>query len=144
MRVLLQRVQSASVVVDGTRIAQIGHGLLALVGVVPDDTGEAVDWLVKKTVGLRIFPQGDKNMNRSVVDVSGEVLLVSQFTLAADTAKGMRPGFSNAADPGFAESLYDEFAAKLSALVPTQTGRFGADMQVTLTNDGPVTILLER
>jgi D-tyrosyl-tRNA(Tyr) deacylase len=144
MKIVLQRVRSASVAVAEKSIAEIGYGLLALVGVVPGDSSREVDWLVKKTAGLRIFPEGDKNMNRSVVDVGGEVLVVSQFTLAAETAKGMRPGFSNAAEPALAESLYDEFALKLDDLVPTQTGQFGADMQVALINDGPVTVLLER
>lgn len=144
MKIVLQRVRSASVAVAEKSIAEIGYGLLALVGVVPGDSSREVDWLVKKTAGLRIFPEGDKNMNRSVVDVGGEVLVVSQFTLAAETAKGMRPGFSNAAEPALAESLYDEFALKLDDLVPTQTGQFGADMQVAIINDGPVTILLER
>lgn len=144
MKIVLQRVRSASVAVAEKSIAEIGYGLLALVGVVPGDSSREVDWLVKKTAGLRIFPEGDKNMNRSVVDVGGEVLVVSQFTLAAETAKGMRPGFSNAAEPALAESLYDEFALKLDELVPTQTGQFGADMQVALINDGPVTVLLER
>ena len=144
MKIVLQRVRSASVAVAEKSIAEIGYGLLALVGVVPGDSTREVDWLVKKTAGLRIFPEGDKNMNRSVVDVGGEVLVVSQFTLAAETAKGMRPGFSNAAEPALAESLYDEFALKLDDLVPTQTGQFGADMQVAIINDGPVTILLER
>lgn len=144
MKILLQRVRSASVAVADRSIAEVGYGLLALVGVVPGDSSHEVDWLVKKTAGLRIFPQGDKNMNRSVVDVGGEVLVVSQFTLAAETTRGMRPGFSNAAEPALAESLYDEFAAKLNVLVPTRTGQFGTDMQVSLINDGPVTILLER
>ena len=144
MKIVLQRVRSASVAVAEKSIAEIGYGLLALVGVVPGDSSREVDWLVKKTAGLRIFPEGDKNMNRSVVDVGGEVLVVSQFTLAAETAKGMRPGFRNAAEPALAESLYDEFALKLDDLVPTQTGQFGADMQVAIINDGPVTILLER
>ena len=144
MKIVLQRVRSASVAVAEKSIAEIGYGLLVLVGVVPGDSSREVAWLVKKTAGLRIFPEGDKNMNRSVVDVGGEVLVVSQFTLAAETAKGMRPGFSNAAEPALAESLYDEFALKLDDLVPTQTGQFGADMQVAIINDGPVTILLER
>lgn len=147
MKVLLQRVLSASVEIDGEQISAIGPGLVALVGVFPDDSSTAVDWLATKTLGLRIFPDAEaegKNMNRSVVDTGGEILVVSQFTLAADTSRGMRPGFSEAASPDHAEAIYESYAEKLATVVPVEMGRFGADMKVSLVNDGPVTIMLER
>ena len=144
MKVLLQRVKQASVEVAGERIAEIGPGLLALVGVAPADGDEEVRWLADKTLGLRIFPDQDKPMNRSVLDVGGEILVVSQFTLTADTSKGKRPGFSTAAAPDVAEQIYLRFVAELEKTLPVQTGRFGADMQVSLVNDGPVTFMLER
>jgi len=147
MRVLLQRVTQASVAVDGECIAQIGVGLLALVGVFPDDGDAEVNWLADKAVGLRIFPGEDapNSMNKSLVDISGEMLVVSQFTLAADTSRGRRPGFSTAAAPVVAERVYDAFvAAVVARRVRVATGRFGADMRVALVNDGPATFLLER
>ena len=144
MRVLLQRVREAAVDVDGERVAAVGPGLLVFVGVEADDTGEAAVWLAEKTLNLRIFADADKPMNRSVLEVGGEVLAVSQFTLAADTSRGRRPGFSTAAEPAEAERLYEFFVAELAKPLPIQTGVFGADMQVSLVNDGPVTFLLER
>ncbi|MAT84957.1 MAG: D-tyrosyl-tRNA(Tyr) deacylase [Gammaproteobacteria bacterium] len=145
MKALLQRVTEAAVTVDGERIASIGPGLLVFVGVQPGDGPEDVDWLAGKVLALRIFPDADKPMNRSVTDVGGELLLVSQFTLAADTRRGNRPGFSTAAPPEQAERLYDAFVAELRRRWDrVATGRFGADMQVSLINDGPVTFLLER
>lgn len=144
MRVLLQRVLTASVDVDGQRIASIGPGLLVFIGVSPEDTSAQVDWLADKTLGLRIFADDDKPMNKSVVDVGGEALVVSQFTLTADTSRGRRPGFSTSALPAIAEPLYLEFVDALARELPVQTGQFGADMQVSLVNDGPVTFLLER
>ena len=144
MKVLLQRVRQAAVDVADTRVGEIGNGLLVFVGVQANDTSEQVTWLVNKTLGLRIFADEDKAMNLNVVDVGGAVLVVSQFTLAADTSRGKRPGFSSAAPPALAEKLYSEFVEALAQKVPVQTGRFGADMQVSLINDGPVTFLLER
>ena len=144
MKVLLQRVTQATVDVAGERVAEIGPGLLALVGVAPEDGDEQIRWLADKTLGLRIFPDADKPMNRSVVDVGGELLVVSQFTLTADTSKGKRPGFSTAAPPDVAEQIYLRFVAELEKSMPVQTGRFGADMQVSLINDGPVTFMLEK
>ena len=145
MKALLQRVTEAAVTVDGERIASIGPGLLVFVGVQPGDGPEDVDWLAGKVLALRIFPDADKPMNRSVTDVGGELLLVSQFTLAADPRRGNRPGFSTAAPPEQAERLYDAFVAELRRRWDrVATGRFGADMQVSLINDGPVTFLLER
>ncbi len=145
MRVLLQRVSEASVTVANSRIATISRGLLAFVGVFPDDQMDQVQWLADKTLGLRIFPDDEKPMNRSVMDIGGAILVVSQFTLAGDTSKGRRPGFSGAAAPELAEQLYGAYASVLAAHCPdVQTGRFGADMQVALVNDGPATFLLER
>jgi len=144
MKVLLQRVSEASVEVSGECVASIGPGLLALVGVAPEDGEEQLQWLADKTLGLRIFPDAAKPMNLSVADVSGELLVVSQFTLAADTSRGRRPGFSGAAAPQHAEAVYDRFVEVLRETMPVQTGVFGADMQVSLINDGPVTFLLER
>ena len=145
MRVLLQRVTEASVTIAGENVASIGEGLLVFVGVAQEDTEGVVDWLVEKTLGLRIFADADKPMNRSVMDVDGEVLVVSQFTLAADTARGRRPGFSTAASPEKAKLLYDRFVTSARERWPKLCeGRFGADMQVALTNDGPVTFLLEK
>ncbi|MBH80708.1 MAG: D-tyrosyl-tRNA(Tyr) deacylase [Gammaproteobacteria bacterium] len=145
MRALLQRVNSASVSVQGETVAEISRGVLVFLGVFPEDTGEVAGWLADKTLGLRIFPDYDKPMNASVMDVAGELLIVSQFTLAADTSRGKRPGFSTAAAPELAEKLYSDFVAAVRDRYPrVQTGRFGADMQVALVNDGPVTFLLER
>ena len=145
MRVLLQRVAEASVTADRQMIAQVGPGLLALIGVFPTDGPAQADWLADKTLGLRIFPDGQKPMNRSVLDVGGAILVVSQFTLAGEVRKGKRPSFSGAAPPQQAEQLYERYAAALKAKCrDVQTGRFGANMQVALINDGPVTFLLER
>jgi D-tyrosyl-tRNA(Tyr) deacylase len=145
VKALLQRVSEAAVTVDGESVAVIGPGLLVFVGVEPGDGREEVDWLAGKVLALRIFADDDKPMNRSVTDVGGELLLVSQFTLAADTRRGNRPGFSTAAPPDQAERLYDAFVAEVRRRYDrVATGRFGADMQVSLVNDGPVTFLLER
>ena len=131
--------------VDSTLIAEIGPGLLAFVGVFPGDGPAQVQWLVDKTLGLRIFADEHKPMNRSVLDTGGAILVVSQFTLAGDTSRGRRPGFSNAAPPEQAERLYLKFAEGLRSQCPdVHTGHFGAHMQVALVNDGPVTFLLER
>jgi len=153
VRVLLQRVTHASVTVADERIAQIGRGLLALVGVFPGDGAAEVRFLADKTLGLRIFPEpgsDDGTMNASLLDLcaedlSAELLVVSQFTLAADTSRGRRPGFSTAAAPDVAERIYNEFVAAVSDRgVRVATGQFGANMRIDLTNDGPVTFLLEK
>ena len=145
MRVLLQRVASASVSLESSVIAEIGTGLLALVGVFPADGPAQVRWLVDKTLGLRIFADEHKPMNRSVVDVGGSILVVSQFTLASDTRRGRRPGFSGAAPPAQAQQLYAAYAEGLrERCANVQTGQFGAYMQVALVNDGPATFLLEK
>jgi D-tyrosyl-tRNA(Tyr) deacylase len=144
VRLLLQRVNEASVTVEQLKVAEIGAGLLVFVGVEPNDTSLQVTKLVDKTLGLRIFADDNKPMNRSVVDLAGELLVVSQFTLAADTSKGKRPGFSTAAPPALAEQLFDEFVASMRAsYARVQQGVFGADMQVALVNDGPVTFVLD-
>jgi D-aminoacyl-tRNA deacylase len=149
MRALLQRVSEAGVTVDGQEIGAIGRGLLILLGVAAGDGEAEAAWLADKALNLRIFPDADadaaKPMNRSVLDVGGGVLVVSQFTLTADTTRGNRPGFSTAAPPQLAEALYEHFVAHVRARCEhVVTGRFGANMQVRLTNDGPVTFLLER
>lgn len=145
MKAVLQRVSRASVVVEGECIARIGQGLLVLLGVAVGDSRGQSAWLANKTADIRIFPDDHKPMNASVLDVGGAVLVVSQFTLVADTSRGNRPGFGTAAPPVEAEPLYEHFVAELRARgVKVETGRFGADMQVELINDGPVTILLER
>lgn len=144
MRALLQRVSHAEVHVEGALIGQCGVGLLILVCAMQGDNEASADKLATKISKLRIFTDNDGKMNHSVCDISGEALVVSQFTLAADTSRGNRPGFSAAAPPVEGEKLYEYFATALAGLgVPTQTGQFGADMQVSLTNDGPVTIWME-
>lgn len=144
MRALIQRVRSASVSVDGEAIASIGPGILCFLGVLEGDTQTQVKRLAEKTLGLRIFPDARKPMNRSVVDLAGEILVVSQFTLAADTSRGMRPSFTRAAAPETANGLYERYVEHLvDAGLRVGKGVFGAQMVVALENDGPVTILLE-
>lgn len=145
MKALLQRVSEAEVSVAGARIARIGRGLLVFVGFERADAAPELQWLVDKVLDIRVFPDTAKAMNRSLRDIDGELLVVSQFTLAADTSRGRRPGFSTAATPAQAEELYVRLVEQFRAQWPrVQTGRFGADMQVGLVNDGPVTFLLER
>ena len=144
MRALIQRVSEASVEVDGERIAAIGRGLLVLVAAGAGDGPEAPAQLAAKVARLRIFADADGRMNRSITDVAGEALVVSQFTLYADVRRGNRPGFTAAAPPELGERLVDAFAAALRDLgVPVASGRFGAHMHVGLVNDGPVTIWLD-
>ena len=134
----------ASVVVDDDTIGHIGNGLLVLVCAMDGDTDEQVEFLARKVANLRIFEDEQGKMNRSIQDVGGAALVVSQFTLAADTSRGNRPGFSSAASPEDGERLYQQFCDLLSGHgVPVQTGKFGADMKVQLVNDGPVTIWLD-
>ena len=145
MRALIQRVSEASVEVDGERIAAIAGGLLVLVAAGAGDGPEAPAQLAAKVAGLRIFADAEGRMNRSIADVGGEALVVSQFTLYADVRRGNRPGFTDAAPPEIGEHLVDAFAAALREHgIPVATGRFGAHMQVALVNDGPVTIWLDR
>jgi D-tyrosyl-tRNA(Tyr) deacylase len=145
MRILLQRVSHASVSVGDQTIAQIGPGLVLLVGVGPSDQVDQARYLAEKIAHLRIFEDQEGKMNRSLLDVGGEAIVVSQFTLFADTRKGRRPSFTAAAQPQVAQPLVEQFAAYLSNLgIPTQSGEFGAHMLVEIANDGPVTIILER
>ncbi|MGC1502776.1 MAG: D-aminoacyl-tRNA deacylase [Sulfitobacter sp.] len=144
MRALLQRVTAASVTVDGTTLSEITHGLLIFVCAMPDDTPATAAALAAKIAKLRLFKDEAGKMNLSLPQTGGAALVVSQFTLAADTSRGTRPGFSYAAKPDVAKSLYEDFADQLAALgIPTGRGQFGADMSVALTNDGPVTIWLD-
>ena len=145
MRAVIQRVSSASVTIDGQVKSSIGKGLLILLGVGYEDGQEDIDWLVKKISGLRIFDDEAGVMNRSVVDVEGEALVVSQFTLMASTKKGNRPSYIHAAGHEIAVPLYESFCVALSEAVgkPVGTGEFGADMKVALVNDGPVTICID-
>lgn len=144
MRALLQRVSEASVTVDGEVIGEIGTGLLILVCAMQGDDDSKVAPLAAKISKLRIFPDEAGKMNRSILDIGGSALIVSQFTLAADTSRGNRPGFSQAAPPAEGEALYERFIDEVAALgIPTAKGRFGADMKVNLLNDGPVTIWMD-
>ncbi|GAB4424598.1 MAG: D-aminoacyl-tRNA deacylase [Turneriella sp.] len=145
MVALLQRVRHAAVDIAGERVSEIGSGLLVLLGVRHDDDETRASALAKKTAALRIFSDEAGKMNQSVADTKGEVLVVSQFTLMADTQKGNRPSFVDAAKPEVAIPLYEFFVAELGKLLGKEikTGRFAADMQVSLVNDGPVTIWLE-
>ena len=145
MRVVIQRVSSAAVTIGGEVRSSIGRGLLILLGIGPDDGAEDIDWLVRKVAGLRVFNDEAGVMNRSVVEVGGEALVVSQFTLMASTKKGNRPSYIGAAGHELAIPLYETFCQALSAAIgcPVGTGEFGADMQVSLVNDGPVTICID-
>ncbi len=143
MRGLIQRVSRASVSVAGECIGEIDQGLLLLLGVERDDSRASADKLLKKLLAYRVFSDAEGKMNLNVAQVEGGVLAVSQFTLAADTSKGLRPGFSTAASPDLARELYDYFVEQLRSAHPkVATGQFAADMQVALVNDGPVTFLL--
>ena len=144
MKAVIQRVSSASVSVDNTQISSIKNGFLILLGVQQGDDEKDLEYLVNKTAGMRIFKDDKQHMNLSIQDVNGEALVVSQFTLCADTHKGRRPSFIHAAPPEIAEQMYQQFCEQLKvAGVPVQTGKFGAMMGVSLVNDGPVTIILD-
>ncbi len=145
MRAVVQRVREAAVGIGGAEVARIGVGLAVLVGVEAGDTADDVAWLAEKIARMRIFSDDDGRMNRDVREIGGEALVVSQFTLHASTKKGNRPGFTAAARPDEAIPLYERFLATLEPLVgrPVQRGVFGADMQVSLVNDGPVTIVID-
>jgi D-tyrosyl-tRNA(Tyr) deacylase len=144
MRAVVQRVSRSSVVVDGNTVGEIGAGLLVLLGVQKEDTSRDVEYLVHKVLSLRIFEDDQGKMNRSLEDVKGELLVVSQFTLLGDTRKGNRPSFIQAADPEIGNRLYEEFVERARGQgTHVATGTFQADMKVELVNDGPVTILLD-
>lgn len=145
MRLVIQRVKEASVTIGGNIVSSIGQGLFILVGVENGDTEADMEWLAAKAAGLRIFNDEDGVMNRSVVDVDGQLLAVSQFTLTASTKKGNRPSYIRAAGHELAVPLYDKFCVRLSEIAgrPVQKGVFGADMQCALVNDGPVTIIID-
>lgn len=143
MKAVVQRVLNASVTVDGSTVGKIDKGLLALVGIEPDDTQCDIDYIVKKCIGLRIFEDESGKMNNSVADVNGEILLVSQFTLLGDARKGFRPSFTGAASRNEAIPIFEKLVKQFEGMIHTQTGIFGADMKVSLVNDGPVTILLD-
>lgn len=144
MRAVVQRVSEASVMVDGQTVGAIRQGLMVLLGVARGDTSRDAVYLAEKTCGLRIFEDQQGKMNRSVEDISGSVLVVSQFTLLGDCRKGRRPGFTEAAEPGLADKLYEEYVALLRQRgITVATGVFRAEMKVGLVNDGPVTMLLD-
>ncbi|GAB4541271.1 MAG: D-aminoacyl-tRNA deacylase [Pleurocapsa sp.] len=147
MRIIIQRVKSSFVTVDGKIIGKIGRGLNLLVAISPDDTESELDWMTRKCLELRLFPDARESTSwqKSVMDIQGEILVVSQFTLYGDCRKGRRPSFSNSASPEIAEKLYDRFVDKLKQSgLKIATGEFGAMMEVSIENDGPVTLLLER
>ena len=146
MKLVIQRVTSSSLYIEGSLISQIKQGLVVLIGISKSDSENVIDKLVKKLLNLRVFEDENSKMNYSILDIEGEILLVSQFTLYADTRKGNRPSFINAADPKNAETLYNKFLEKLHIELGDniKTGRFGANMQIELVNDGPVTIIVEN
>lgn len=143
MRVIVQRSLKSNVCVDKEIVGSIDNGLVLLVGFTHTDTSEDIDYLIKKIVNLRIFDDENGVMNKSILDVGGSILSISQFTLYADTKKGNRPSYINAMGGENSKKLYDEFNQKLSEFVPVEKGIFGADMKVNIMNDGPVTIMLE-
>ncbi len=146
MRIVIQRVKSASVVINHSTVGEINHGLLLLVGIHETDTKEKINWCCRKLIKLRIFPDEEGKMNRSVTDVNGGILVVSQFTLYGNMKKGTRPSFIEAAKPDTAEPLYDYMIEKLQSSFngKVESGTFGAMMDISLVNDGPVTLILER
>lgn len=144
MRAVVQRVLSAAVAIEGVQVASIGRGLLALVGIHREDSPADLEWMAQKILELRIFDDSDGKLNLSLLDIQGELLLVSQFTLFGDCRKGRRPSYSDAASPPQAEKLYEQFLEVVRRRLPgAQSGRFQAMMDVTLTNSGPVTLLLD-
>tara|TARA_B110000046_G_scaffold186037_1_gene231682 strand:+ start:2303 stop:2755 length:453 start_codon:yes stop_codon:yes gene_type:complete len=145
MKIVIQRVSKASVTINQHKVAEIQGGLLILLGIVNEDTQEDINWLVRKVVNLRIFNDANDVMNKSLIDIDGNAIVVSQFTLHASTKKGSRPSYMKAAKPDVAISLYQQFIASLETALnkKVQTGEFGADMKVELLNDGPVTIIMD-
>lgn len=144
MRFVVQRVSNASVTIENSVVGKINSGFLVLIGITDSDTKEIADAMVKKLINLRIFKDNQDKMNLSIKDINGSLILVSQFTLYADCRHGNRPGFTQAAKPDFANELYEYIISKCrTSDVPVETGEFGADMKVSLLNDGPVTIILD-
>lgn len=145
MKVVIQRVTKASVIIEGEKVASISNGVLVLLGIVNEDTQEDINWLSNKIVNLRIFEDDNQVMNKSLIDVNGDVIVVSQFTLHAATKKGNRPSYIKAAKPDIAIPLYEAFVKQIETDLgkKIQTGEFGADMKVELLNDGPVTIIID-
>lgn len=145
MKVVIQRVSKASVTIENEKVASIGSGLLVLLGIVNEDTQEDIEWLTRKIANLRIFEDENGIMNRSLIDVDGDAIVVSQFTLHASTKKGNRPSYIKAAKPDIAIPLYENFIQQLEEGLgkKIQTGKFGAEMKVELLNDGPVTIIID-
>lgn len=143
MKIVIQRVTSAFVAIEGEVVGEIGSGLLLLVGISPEDNQEDLLYASRKILNMRIFSDDNSLMNLSVQDIKGEILSISQFTLFAETKKGNRPSFTSAAKPDFANEMYQSFNQILSESINVQTGEFGADMQINLCNDGPVTIILD-
>lgn len=145
MRTVTQRVTEASVKVDGKTVGQIGEGLLVLVGIEDSDTDEDIEWLAKKTVGMRVFDDEQGVMNKSILEIGGNILIISQFTLFASTRKGNRPSYIRASKGEFANPMYEKFCSKVEELMgrKVEKGIFGADMKVSLLNNGPVTIIMD-
>lgn len=145
MRLVIQRVSKADVVIDGKTNGAIGQGLMILLGIGHEDTTEDIDWLVRKVIGLRIFNDEQGVMNKSILEIGGDILVVSQFTLMASTKKGNRPSWIHAAPHEISIPLYEDFIERLTIALgkPVEHGEFGADMQVSLTNDGPITIIID-
>ena len=144
MKVLIQRVKNASVTIEGKLYSSIGAGILALIGIEKGDTIESVQKAAKKITGLRVFPDNEGKMNRSLIDTNGEMLIVSQFTLCGDCKKGTRPSFDKSAEPKIANELYEKFIEEVSGYgIKTEHGQFGAMMDVALVNDGPVTFMID-
>lgn len=145
MKVVIQRVSHSSVTIEGKKVASIANGLLILLGIINEDSQEDINWITKKISNLRIFDDEDGVMNKSIIDIRGEAIVVSQFTLHANTKKGNRPSYIKAAKPNVAIPLYETFVKQLEQHLgkEVQTGEFGADMKVELLNDGPVTIIMD-
>ena len=145
MKAVIQRVSKASVTIEGVKVADIQNGLLVLLGIIDEDTQEDINWLTKKIVNLRIFNDEEGIMNKSLLDINGDAIVVSQFTLHASTKKGNRPSYIKAAKPDIAIPLYENFVQQFETDLgkKVQTGQFGADMKVELLNDGPVTIIID-
>ncbi|MEZ4786481.1 MAG: D-aminoacyl-tRNA deacylase [Flavobacterium haoranii] len=145
MKIVIQRTLEASVTIEGEKVALIEKGLLVLVGIEDADKEEDSNWLASKIVNMRIFPDENDVMNKSIIDANGDIIIVSQFTLHASTKKGNRPSYIKAAKPDFAIPMYEKFVAQVEQELgkKVQTGRFGADMKVALVNDGPVTIIID-